>query len=34
MCFAFIFVFIVQSIKRCHDLDRSGFWCLVMFIPF
>ncbi len=26
--------FIVQSIKRCHDLDRSGFWCLVMFIPF
>lgn len=24
---------IIQAIKRLHDLDLSGLWCLVSFIP-
>lgn len=24
---------VVCGIKRCHDLDISGWWCLTLFIP-
>lgn len=25
---------IMLHIKRCHDRDKSGWWCLLLFIPF
>ena len=24
---------IMLHIKRCHDRDKSGWWCLLLFIP-
>ena len=25
---------LMLHIKRCHDRDKSGWWCLLLFIPF
>ena len=25
---------IMLHIKRCHDRDKSGWWCLLLIIPF
>ena len=25
---------IMLHIKRCHDRDKSGWWCLILIIPF
>ncbi|MGB5212786.1 MAG: DUF805 domain-containing protein [Anderseniella sp.] len=27
------FAGIMLHIKRCHDRDKSGWWCLLLFIP-
>lgn len=25
--------YLCLHIKRCHDRDKSGWWCLLLFIP-
>ncbi len=26
--------YLCLHIKRCHDREKSGWWCLILFIPF
>lgn len=28
-----IWMMVVNIVRRCHDLGKSGFWCLLTFIP-
>ena len=29
-----VFTQLAVTVKRCHDQGRSGWWCLLMLIPF
>lgn len=29
-----MFAGVCMHIKRCHDRDKSGWWCLLLLIPF
>ncbi len=31
---ALIVISILLTIQRCHDLDKSGWWTLLLFVPF
>ena len=33
LCGLMMWPMIAVSVKRCHDRDKSGWWCLLMFIP-
>ena len=28
-----LFPYFILHIKRCHDRDKSGWWCLLLFLP-
>jgi hypothetical protein len=33
-CLPAFYVFIAQSVKRCHDLGNSGWWIIIPFYSF